>query len=259
MKQKHKYLGIIILFIGVILVAIGELINSYTEISFLVNLFGNFGTAVMAVGVIELIFKSFLQVDLIDKLILQLKTETNNPFKASFLRRRELPFDYQITELIENAKEEIVIKAVALRVNKNAGLMRLIAEKLNKNDKLKIRILLLNPENKEIHKAHCDFIGLSVKQILADLDDTIKDMDKIKEKYSKRFEYVFYNTFPTTGIILIDPELQTGIAKLEFAVVENSSLDENVNIVLERKQDEKYFTKIHDSLKEKFTVGNIGS
>ena len=119
-----------------------------------------------------------------------------------------------------------------------------------------IKILLLNPENKEIHKAHCDFIGLSTKQILAHLDDTVKDMDKIKEKYSERFEYIFYDTFPTSGMILIDPEQQTGIAKLEFAVVENSSLDENVNVILERKQDEKYFMKIYDSLKEKLTLGN---
>ena len=115
---------------------------------------------------------------------------------------------------------------------------------------------MLNPENKEIHKAHCDFIGLSTKQILADLDDTVKDMDKIKEKSSERLEYIFYNTFPTSGMILIDPEQQTGIAKLEFAVVENSSLDENVNVILERKQDEKYFMKIYDSLKEKLTLGN---
>ena len=250
MILKHKLFGLIILIIGLLLIAMGEALKQYCEIGFVINFFGNSGTAFMAVGVIELIFKNYLQSDLIEKIISELKKERHNPFTASFLRRRDLSKNYDILKLIEEAKEEIIIKAVALRVNRNVGLFGKIEKLLEKNSSsLKVYIKLLNPQNITLVKAHCDFIGLSTEQILADSEKSVSEIEKLKKQYNNRISIKFYDSFPTTGIIMVDPKKHHGKVKIEFAVLENSSLDENINVVLEKRQDEDYFNKIYEQIK----------
>lgn len=253
MNQKHKYLGLLIMFLGIILIFISELSNTYSNKTLLKNFFGNLGTAVMAVGVIELIFKNVLQVDLINNLVIQIKKETNNPFKAAFLRRKDLK-DYDIIELLKTAKKEIIIKGAVFRSNRSIGLLKTIDNLLNEKKNLIVNILILNPNNENLIKSHSELLRFTMEQTQSDLNDTIKDLEKLHIKYPDRFNYYIYDTFCISGIVLIDPEQPDGIAKLEFVIIENESLEYNLNVILEKKQDEKYFKKIHQSLLEHFVL-----
>jgi len=170
-------------------------------------------------------------------------------FDGAFLRRRDIG-DFNIYNLLRDAKKEIIIKAICLTITKTGGLFYKFISTLEKKPDFRIKILLYDifdsPAINIIERASL----VSPKKMKEDINDVIKTIKSLPQELKERFDFALYDSFPTSSIILVDPEEDYGIGKFELYVYPFQPPEDKINVILKKSQDIEYFEEVHNSIKK---------
>jgi len=180
----------------------------------------------------------------------QLSQTTNPSLQSTFLRRRDIVGEYHIFNLLKKAKKEIIIRAMCLTITKTGGLFYKFISSLDKNPDLKIKILLYNIFDSKATDIIDRATLVPPEEMKKDILDVQKRLKELPENLKTRVSFALYDSFPTSSIILVDPDEEYGIGKFELFVYPFQPPEEKLNVVLKKEQDVEYFNEVHESIKK---------
>jgi hypothetical protein len=245
-KIIHRFLGSFVTIIGLLLILVSE-IKFIEIIPYLKNFLSNAGTSCVAVGILEILFKSLLQKELLTGFVSTFKKAISLPVDEAYLRRDEVPANRRIFNVFKDAQEVVLIKGISFTISMTAGLLHNIEAAFKTNKKLRVFFSIHNPNSPCV-----DLIkqigNVSSERTKNDIDALTTALDKLKIKYGDRIIYTFYDSFPTCSIFIVDPDLDRGWAKIESYLFPGQPPNERFNFILSKRQDRDYFDSLAGSI-----------
>ena len=244
METIHRFIGIIFVLLGVILMLMAEIVPQGQVI--LPGFFSNAGTSFLILGVIEIIFKSYLQKELTSSIVSLLRKAISQPFDETYLRRRELPESKDFFQSILKARSLVFLKAVSFTGAIGVGLIQTITDALNES-KVSIRIFVLHPDSALIEQA-ANLVSLNSTKAKEDIQHLMKQINNLRKRYGERISYRFYDSIPTCAIVIVDPDTSEGYMRIEPYLFVGQSARHRVNLFLSKKRDQEYFSELYQAL-----------
>ena len=258
-KDTNNLIGITIIASGLLGLAIAAPIpENHILLKLTRDILNQIGSSLLAIGILETIFKTYLQEELISRLIAKLQQAIHLPVKAIYLRRSQVPPDLSIFEVWDDIKDIIYIKAAAYSSAFTGRVDLKLRQALTKNPKLKVRFLILDPKSDYINiiaKIN-DRRDRTVREGIQDLLDKLKLLEK---EFGDRLQYRLYDSFPTCNIWIVDPHSADAWARISPRITENRPLDESIVIFLSRNIDPSYYNELYNSILDQWEIESIPS
>ena len=249
MEIIHRFLGIIVILIGIILTLAAELTPTTSAV--VKGFLGNAGTSFLALGMLELIFKSYLQKDLTSSVVIMLQKATSQPFDAAYLGRAEIPNEKDVTNLLAKAKSIVFLKAISFTGAVGSGLINTIESVLRSNSKVNIRVLIFDP-NSSLLEQIALLTSLNSLKVRQDIQQVMEHIQTLQKKYGQRVGYRLYDSVPTCAMVMIDPDSLAGYLRIEPYLYNGQSAMQRINLFLSRKQNQAYFDEIYQAIKKEW-------
>lgn len=144
MKYLHRYISLITGAVGVIFILLSEVLSLGP--TWLQDFFSNLGTAFLALAILEFLYKTVLQKELLNDVVTQLKLAIAIPIDEIYLRRREMPQVYRLPQAFGKIHEVLYMKAISYNIVLTEGMSTYLPKVLSQNPNLKIKFLVLDPE-----------------------------------------------------------------------------------------------------------------
>ncbi len=253
MKTVHKFLGAVIILVGLVMMLISALIPSSYQ--YAKDFLSNAGSATLAIGVVETLYKNFLQEELIERVIVKLQKAISLPVESVYLRRREVPANKDINKVWDLVQDTIYIKAATYSTAVRQGLSVYIDEALKNNSKLKIKFLIFDPDSK-MAESYAEFTKRSLNDLKQDVKNFTDQLDQLKKTYPQQLHYALYDAFPTCNIWIVDPETPKGWARISPLISEFKPTHESIVIFITRYQDQKYYDGLYKGIKQLWDDAN---
>ncbi|HPQ71340.1 MAG TPA: hypothetical protein PKW95_19590 [bacterium] len=219
------------------------------------NLLSNAATALLAVAAMEIIFKGFLQQQLIHDAVQAFKKGIQLPVSAVYLRRTDLPEEQDPVSIVSLANEEIYIKGITFSKLLADGFPGALKDFFRRKSSPKVHFLMLSPDYKALDEV-ASLTGLESQAIRLNIKTfTTRLNDLIQEGYP--VDYSYYNSFPTTGIWLVDPKSINGWARIELYIHHQESQSSRANLVVSNEDDEDFFQRLYDQILSEYNRGVI--
>jgi len=183
------------------------------------------------------------------------KKLANFPVDHVFLRRNDTTKNLRPIAWIKKAKKKVVFKVVSLALSLIGGdLVEAIKDKLNSDEDIIFEFLFYNVYDSPCLKLVTDATKQNEAQIIGTVNECVNLFKELNEEYNNRIRYGFYDSFPTSSLVLIDPELPSGEINIEAYIYEKQPPVEKMHIYLSRESSKKYFDSIYNSIKNDFKV-----
>lgn len=238
---NHKLLSVWVLISAVVLLLVHAVVGA-TAPDWVGNFISNLATALLALSILELVFKTFLQEDLLGRLVTVFKNAINLPVKAVYLRRDDLPQDQTPLEIIKFAKEEVYIRGISFASLLAAGFTRDMQEIISAKGTPKVHFMILSPLFEDLDEV-ASLTNLSPSVLRETIIDFIRQLDNL-ELDNGQVDYVAYDTFPTVGLWLVDPDNDGGWCRIEVYLYHKEQQSSRVNIVVARRDAPAFFDRL---------------
>lgn len=247
MKTIHNFLGIVTILFGLLSMLISALIpSSYQPVR---DFFSNAGSAILAIGVVETFYKTFLQEELINSLVVKFHRALKLPVESVYLRRSEVPKERDISKVWDSVKDTIYIKAASYSTSVRQNLTESVERALNKNPRLKIRFLIYNSKSPSA-QAYADLSNRKLSVLCDSVNEFTDKLDKIKSKFPQQLDYALYNSFPVCNIWIVDPEQSNAWARISPIMPELKPNHESIVIFISRYQDVEYYDELYSGIRQ---------
>ena len=247
-KDTNNLLGTIIAIAGLLGLALAALTpESPILLKILRDLLSGIGSSLLAIGILETLFKTCLQQELISRLVAQFQQAIHLPVKAIYLRRSQVPAELSIFDIWNSVQDTIYIKAAAYSSAFTGRVDLKLRHALIQNPKITVRFLILDPQSTHISiiaKLN-DRREAAVRESIQDL---LEKLDSLHHDFGDRLEYRLYDSFPTCNIWIVDPHSADAWARISPRITENRPLDESIVIFLSRNLDPSYYNELYSSI-----------
>lgn len=259
-RNKASIIGLV----GVILMIFAE--NYLSECKWVARLLYPLGQALIVLAIVQWLFKQHLhtdliekvkqhlQTELIDKIIINLKSEQVMPLEMVYLRRKDMPPEEQPTAWIEEAENRVIMKGISFSIIFVKGFTKDLKRMLKENPKLKLDFLLYDAFNSTCLDLVSKVANVKEKGLKDDITKCIEIFEDLNKEFPNRIRHNLYTAFPTSGFVVVDPELSSGKMKIETYIYEGQEPDRKMNLFLLKKQDEEYFSEIYESLDKELSL-----
>jgi len=222
----------------------------------LATFLNNVGTTSLAVALLEFVYKTLLQENLVGALVAHFKRVVSLPVKAIYLRRQEIPSDQALPAILEQAQDNVYLKAISFNITHTGGLLSFVDRALQKHPNLKVHFLVFNPASPNI-----DFVttvsALKMPALKHSIEAFAVEVRALGSKHDERVRIAYYNTIPTSGILLVDLDLPQAWARIEPYLYQGQPPDERLNIIIERRQDPDYFDQLRRAVCDDWQRGQM--
>lgn len=249
--RHHRYLSLILAIFSILIIVLAELAPIPNSMASLKSALISVGTALLALSFIELIFKNFLQQELIGSLVEYFKKSTDLPVTGVYLRRGDMPPDQSPMSVVRSAREVVYIKAISFSSLVAAGFMDQLEDHLeSENKSLKVRFIYVDPDS--IDMAQITSLNrlpeANIRSAVSLLSDKILEL---KEKgFDVSFRMISY--YPTSGYWLTDPDTDNSILKLESYLHHGESKSDRINMLFRRADDARFYKRITKAIKDEW-------
>ena len=247
-KDTNNLLGTIIAIAGLLGLALAALTpENPILLKILRDLLSGIGSSLLAIGILETLFKTFLQQELISRLVAQFQQAIHLPVKAIYLRRSQVPAELSIFDIWYSVQDIIYIKAAAYSSAFSGHIDDKLRQALIQNSKIKVRLLILDPKSTHISMIAKlnDRRESVVRESILDL---LEKLDSLHKDFGEQLEYRLYDSFPTCNIWIVDPHSADAWARISPRITENRPLDESIVIFLSRHLDPSYYNELYSSI-----------
>jgi len=253
-KQIYRLLGIVLILSGILALSLAALIpDSLVYLKILQNVLGQVGSSLLVFGVLEMVFKEFLQEELTNKLVTRLQNAIDQPVDSIYLRRSQVPKDKSIFEVWDSVEDTIFIKAAAYSSAVTERLDIKLRTHLRKNSRLEVFFLILDPDSEYVEMLARLGEGKSKLLVRESIERFIKQLQALKLEFNSQVHFRTYDSFPTCNIWLVDPEGRTNSwARISPRITENRPLDESIVVFLSRRNDPEYYDELYDSIQQQW-------
>jgi len=247
-KDTNNLLGTIIAIAGLLGLALAALTpENPILLKILRDLLSGIGSSLLAIGILETIFKTFLQEELISRLVAQFQQAIHLPVKAIYLRRSQVPADLSIFDVWSSIQDTIYIKAAAYSSAFTGHIDDKLSQALTQNTKLTVRLLILDPQSPHINII-AQLNNRRESLVRDSIQNLLEKLDKLNQEFGDRLEYRLYDSFPTCNIWIVDPHRAEAWARISPRITENRPLDESIVIFLSRNLDPSYYNELYSSI-----------
>lgn len=237
----HRRLSIWVFFAACILLLVQARIEASIP-SWLGSFLSNLGTALLALSIMELVFKTFLQEDLLGNLVTVFKNAINLPVKAVYLRRSDLPPEQAPIEIIKSAKEEVYVRGISFASLLAAGFTRDLQEVISTKGTPTVHFMILSPQFEDLAEV-ASLTNLSPSVLKETILHFIRQLDNL-ETPTGAIDYTTYDTFPTVGLWLVDPGTERGWCRIEVYLYHGEQQSSRVNLVVTRQDAPAFFDRL---------------
>lgn len=249
LEAKHYVISAFILLGAILLLLVNAVVASLIP-QWLSGLLSNVATALLALAVIELVFKLFLQRNLIRDLVAVFKTAINLPVRAVYLRRASLPTEQDPIHIIQSAQRGVYVKGISFAKLVAEGFANELRTALRHKPEISVHFLILSPDFQDLDGVS-SLTGLSVLAIQENIRQFSRQLDSLREEGLK-VAYAFHDKFPTIGCWLVDPDHDNAWCRIEVYLYHGEHQASRANFILACSDEPNFFRRFATAVIEEW-------
>ena len=214
------------------------------------NSLSNAGSAILGVGIVEVMYKTTLQQELLEEISLEFQKKIDLPVDALYFRRKYVPHerDLKYPEFWNTVKKQIFIKAGSYKNVTKYNLIGLIKNALKDNQELEIYFLICDPKSESLN-LWSQVSKTNTKTLQGSINEFVDQLDTIRQSgFKKRLHYCLFDAVPINNLWLVDPNESQAWARISPRIVENKPMSESIVLFFKKSQSEEYYEELHHSL-----------